>query len=159
MDQPILPDAVRRVEMDAMTRALPIEIVRTETIARTAQEAADALGVDVGQIVKSLVFRGKETGQPFLLLVSGSNRVHEKRAASYLGEAIERPDAAFVREATGFAIGGVSPLGSTKPVTTVMDRSLLDFSVVWAAAGTPYHVFEVEPRRLADVLEARIVDL
>ncbi|MFD2239182.1 YbaK/EbsC family protein [Aureimonas populi] len=159
MDEPILPDAVRRVEMDAMSRGLAIHVVKTRTVARTAVEAAEAVGVEVGQIVKSLVFRGSETGSPFLILVSGANRVNEKRAAGFIGEPIERPDADFVRQATGFAIGGVSPLGSTAPLPAFMDRALLAFPVVWAAAGTPFHVFETAPGHLREVLEATVVDL
>ena len=156
---PLLPEAVRRVEMDAMTKGLPIRVVATEKTARTAEEAAAAVGTSVGQIVKSLVFRGKESGRAYLLLVSGAHRVDEAKAAAALGEAIERPDAVFVREATGFAIGGVSPLGTAQPIPIFMDRALLDFPAVWAAAGTPFHVFEATPDALQQAVQATIADL
>ncbi|WP_185984191.1 YbaK/EbsC family protein [Aureimonas mangrovi] len=154
-----LPDAVRRVEMAAMQKGLPIRVVKTATSARTAQEAADAVGTSPAQIVKSLVFRGASSGRAVMILVSGANRVDEARAAGWLGEAVERPDAAFVREATGFAIGGVSPLGASGALPIYMDRTLLGFPAVWAAAGTPFHVFEAVPDSLRSVLDATIVDL
>lgn len=159
MAEPLLPDTVRRVEIDALTKGLPIRIRRTETIARTAQEAARAVGAQVSQIVKSLVFRGTTSGAAILLLVPGNRRVDEAKAAIFAGEGVERPDADFVREATGFAIGGVSPLGSTQPLRIAMDAALLDEDVVWAAAGSPFHVFEARPRDLAAATSADIVDL
>jgi prolyl-tRNA editing enzyme YbaK/EbsC (Cys-tRNA(Pro) deacylase) len=143
-----LPPASRRVLDGARAAGLDIEIVVMPGSTRTAQEAAAACGCDVAQIVKSLVFRGSESGRAYLLLVSGANRVDEAQAAAVLGEAITRPDAAFVREATGFAIGGVSPFGASQPVATYYDPDLLTFSVVWAAAGTPLSVFRAEPAAL-----------
>lgn len=158
MSEPeILPDAVRRVEVAALSRALPFRVRRTEVIARTAAEAAAAVGAEVGQIVKSLVFRGEVSGEAFLLLVSGANRVDERAVAGAVGEALERPDADFVREATGFAIGGVAPLGSTKPIRTFMDEDLLRFPAIWAAAGTPYHVFETTPNDLKAACDAAVI--
>ncbi len=159
MSEPLLPDSVRRVEIDAATKGLPVRIVRTETIARTAQEAAQAVGAQVSQIVKSLVFRGRTSGDAILLLIAGDRRVDERKAAAFAGEPIERPDAAFVREATGFAIGGVSPLGSLKPLRIAIDAGLLEEEVVWAAAGSPYHVFEARPAMLAEAVQASVSDL
>lgn len=159
MTEPLLPDSVRRVEIDAVTKGLPVRILRTETIARTAQEAAEAVGATVGQIVKSLVFRGRDSGEAILLLVGGDRRVDERKAARFAGEPIERPDADFVRAATGFAIGGVSPLGSTKPMRIAIDAGLLEQEVVWAAAGSPYHVFETRPKMLAEAVQASVADL
>ncbi|MBB3950973.1 YbaK/EbsC family protein [Aureimonas jatrophae] len=154
-----LPDAVRRVEIAALSRTLPFRVVRTATIARTAEEAAEAVNVEVGQIVKSLVFRASETDRAVLLLVSGANRVDTKKLAALLGEPVERPDADFVRERTGFAIGGVAPLGSTHPLPVYMDRTLMGFDVVWAAAGTPFHVFETVPDALRIATDADVVAL
>lgn len=156
---PVLPDSVRRVEMAAMSLGLPIRILQTQTTARSAEEAAASVGAEVGQIVKSLVFQGRESERAYLLLVSGANRVDEARVAAEVGEAVRRPDAAFVRAATGFAIGGVSPLGAAEALPILADPALLDFEIVWAAAGTPFHVFEVDPRRLFDAVGAKIVAL
>ena len=113
---------------------------------RTAEEAAAACGCSVGQIVKSLVFRGAQSGKPYLLLVSGANRVDEKAVAAHLGEALKRPDADYVRGVTGFAIGGIPPLGHDTPLATFMDETLLTYDTVWAAAGTADAVFPVRAR-------------
>lgn len=152
------PDSVARVEADAKARGVEIRIVETDGSARTAAEAAAAVGTSVGRIVKSLVFRGENSGKAYLLLVSGSNRVDEAAMAAHLGETLARADAAFVREATGFAIGGVSPFGGSRPLATVMDEALLGFASVWAAAGTPRHVFEVAPERLRDATGAIVAN-
>jgi len=154
-----LPEAVRRVEIAALSRTLPFRVVRTATIARTAQEAAEAVSVSVGQIVKSLVFRTVTSDRAVLLLVSGANRVDMGKLAGLLGEAVERPNADFVRERTGFAIGGVAPLGSTQPLPVYMDESLMGYDVVWAAAGTPFHVFETVPDALRVATDAEVVAL
>ncbi|QLP97467.1 MAG: YbaK/EbsC family protein [Rhodoblastus sp.] len=142
---PGLPEAATRVREAAAAAGLAIAPRIMPGSTRTAQEAAAACGCDVAQIVKSLIFRGRETGKPYLLLISGKNRVDEAKAAATVGEALERPDAAFVREATGFAIGGVAPFGSTKPMAAFHDPALTAFATVWAAAGTPLAVFEVAP--------------
>jgi prolyl-tRNA editing enzyme YbaK/EbsC (Cys-tRNA(Pro) deacylase) len=150
------PAAVARVEAAAIDKGLKISIVETSGSARSAEEAAQAVGASVGQIVKSLVFRGKDTGKAYLLLVSGANRVDEALAAQTIGEALERPDADFVRSATGFAIGGVSPLGATAELSVYMDEDLFQHATVWAAAGTPKHVFEVVPLQLRSATGAVI---
>ncbi len=110
---------------------------------RTAQEAADRAGCELGQIVKSLIFRGKESGKPILVLTSGANRVDEKRIAEYAGEAVVRADAEFVRAVTGFAIGGVPPIGHAQKMETYLDEDFLQYPTVWAAAGTPNAIFEL----------------
>lgn len=134
---------------EALARhGLPGKVTVLDQLATTAQMAADALGIEVGRIVKSLVFKGADSGKPYLILVSGSNRVHEKRLGRQLGEALERADADLVRDATGFAIGGVSPFGHPAPLTTVMDEDLLAYPTVWAAAGQARSVFEIMPADL-----------
>ena len=148
-------DAVLRVEAAAEAAGLKIRVVETEG-SRTAEEAAKAVGAMVGQIVKSLVFKGRESDKAYLLLVSGANRVDEAKMKTHLGEAMERPNADFVREATGFAIGGVAPLGATKPIEIFMDEDLFQFATVWAAAGTPRHVFECVPLQLRSATGARV---
>ncbi|MBZ9936469.1 YbaK/EbsC family protein [Mesorhizobium sp. BR1-1-16] len=126
---------------------------------RTAEEAAAACGCSVDEIVKSLVFRGAQSGKGVLLLVSGANRVDEEKVAGPLGEPIMRPDAAFVRALTGFAIGGIPPFGHATPLPTYIDRDLLAHQTVWAAAGTPHAVFAIDPKALADAIGAIIIDV
>jgi len=111
---------------------------------RTAQEAADRAGCELAQIVKSLIFRGKTSGKPILVLTSGANRVDEKRISGYAGEAISRADADFVRSVTGFAIGGVPPIGHNQLMETYLDEDFLPFKTIWAAAGTPNAIFELK---------------
>jgi prolyl-tRNA editing enzyme YbaK/EbsC (Cys-tRNA(Pro) deacylase) len=130
---------------------LECQVVELPGSTRTALEAAQAVGCGVGQIVKSLMFRGKSSGRPLLALVSGSNRVDEKKLAALAGEATEKADADFTRQHTGFAIGGVPPLGHTAPLTTFIDEDLLQYAEVWAAAGTPHAVFRIAP---ADLVRA-----
>ena len=115
---------------------------------RTAFDAAAAIGCEVGQIVKSLVFRGANSGTPYLLLVSGKNRVDEKKAAKMFGESLVRPDAAYVRGTTGFAIGGIPPFGHAQPLKTYIDTDLLAYADVWTAAGTPHCVMRLAPQDL-----------
>ena len=104
---------------------------------RTAQEAADAIGCTVGQIAKSLIFKGKTSQKPILIITSGANRVNEKKVKEYIGEKLGKADADFVREHTGFAIGGVPPVGHIKPITTYIDEDLMQYDEIWAASGNP----------------------
>lgn len=150
------PPTVQRVADAAAAKGLKVRIVKTEKSARSAEEAAEAVGAAVGQIVKSLVFRGVDSGKPHLLLVSGANRVEESTMMDALGEALERPDAAYVRDVTGFAIGGVAPLGATSEIAVYMDEDLFQFATVWAAAGSPNHVFEVVPLQLRSATGAKL---
>lgn len=124
------------------------EVVEFETSTRTAADAAAAIGCTVGQIAKSLIFRALESGRPVLAIASGSVRVDEVRLAELLGEAIGRADAAFVREQTGFAIGGVPPVGHRNAPVIVIDDTLLGFETIWAAGGTPNSVFPLSPDEL-----------
>ena len=124
---------------------------------RTAQEAAERVGVTLGQIVKSLIFRGKASGKPILVLTSGENRVNEKSIKEYAGEKIERADADFVREVTGYAIGGVPPIAHNQPMETYLDEDLLQYDVIWAAAGTPKAVFELTPDDLQGMTRGKVV--
>jgi prolyl-tRNA editing enzyme YbaK/EbsC (Cys-tRNA(Pro) deacylase) len=149
-----LPPAARRVEAAASGLGLAIEIRLMPASTRTAAEAAAACGCGVGQIVKSLIFKGKTSGDPYLLLVSGANRVDEDKVEAVIGEAIVRPDADFVRETTGFAIGGIPPLGHPRQIRTFLDRDLLQYETVWAAAGTPNVVFAVDPKALSEAAAA-----
>ncbi|MCK5275370.1 MAG: YbaK/EbsC family protein [Alphaproteobacteria bacterium] len=123
---------------------------------RTAAEAAAAIGCEVAQIAKSLVFRARASGRPVLVIASGANRVDEKAVAALIGEKIGRADAGFVRAATGFAIGGVPPVGHDKPIETFIDEDILAFDAIWAAAGTPFAVFRLDPHSLAALTGGRV---
>ena len=123
---------------------------------RTAQEAADRAGCELGQIVKSLIFKGKESGKPILVLTSGANRVDEKRISEYAGESIGRADADFVRTVTGFAIGGVPPIGHAQKMETYVDEDFLQYETIWSAAGTPNAIFELKTLDLQKMTDGRV---
>lgn len=154
-----LTAAEQRVADALASHALPCKVIVLEALATTAQMAAEALGVEVGRIVKSLLFVGAETRTPYLILVSGDNRVHEKRVGRIIGEKLERSDADFVKQHTGFSIGGVSPYGHPAPLKTFMDQHLFDFATVWAAAGNPRSVFEITPADLERTTGATRIDV
>ena len=124
---------------------------------RTAEDAARAVGCELGQIVKSLVFVAG--GRPVVALVSGANRLDERRLASVAGDPVAKADAGTARSATGYSIGGVPPFGHATDVPVFMDRDLLGYAVVWAAAGRPDSVFEIAPARLRDLSNAQVADL
>ena len=126
---------------------------------RTAQEAADRAGCELGQIVKSLIFRGKISGKPILVLTSGSNRVDEKRISGYAGETISRADADFVRSVTGYAIGGVPPIGHTQNMETFLDEDFFSYQTIWAAAGTPNAIFELKTEDLQKMTNGKIAQV
>jgi prolyl-tRNA editing enzyme YbaK/EbsC (Cys-tRNA(Pro) deacylase) len=138
---------------------LPADIRRMAESTRTAPEAAAAVGCEVGAIVKSLVMRGLTSGDPVLALISGANRADLALVASAVGEEIERPDAAYVREVTGYAIGGVPPVGHPAPVRTVLDEDLLGHEAVWAAAGHPNTLFAIAPGALVEATGATVARL
>lgn len=126
---------------------------------RTAQEAADRAGCELGQIVKSLIFRGKASGKPILVLTSGANRVDEKHIGSYAGETISRADADFVRAVTGYAIGGVPPIGHTEKMETYIDEDFLSYPTIWAAAGTPNAIFELKTEDLQKMTGGKVAQV
>jgi prolyl-tRNA editing enzyme YbaK/EbsC (Cys-tRNA(Pro) deacylase) len=136
-----------------------MQVVELPASTRTAVEAAQAVGCSVGQIVKSLIFKGRESGRPLLLLVSGSNRVDMEKAAATIGEVLDKADADFVRLHSGFAIGGVPPVGHAEALDTFIDVDLLQYSEVWAAAGTPNAVFCISPADLVRVTGGRVVSI
>lgn len=132
--------SLKRVRAALEAAGIPPEI-RETALARTAADAAAAIGCEVDQIAKSIVFRGEESGEAVLFLTAGSNQVDSARAATCAGEALGKADAALIRTQTGFAIGGVAPVGHLNPIRAFIDPRLSDFDVIWAAAGTPHHVF------------------
>ena len=148
------PDRVRAALEAA---SLECEIRTLPDSTRTAVEAAAAVGCSVGEIAKSLVFRAGD--RAVVAVMSGDNRLDPARLAAAIGEGVRRADADFVRAATGFAIGGVPPLGHAMPVDVYMDEDLFRFDEIWAAAGSPYSVFAVAPARLRDASGATVMEL
>jgi prolyl-tRNA editing enzyme YbaK/EbsC (Cys-tRNA(Pro) deacylase) len=133
------------------------QVVELPDSARTAQEAADAIGCEVAQIAKSIVFRLRSTGDPLLVVASGVNRVNEKRISGQLNDTLEKADADFVREHTGFVIGGVPPLGHIETIVTIVDEDLFQFKTIWAAAGHPKAVFELTPDELVEMTHGQVM--
>lgn len=153
-----LPEGVQRVSrvlQDAGHRHAPVMLNET---ARTAQEAADGLGVQLGQIAKSVIFKRKEDGAAVLVVTSGDRRVDEKKVSALVGK-VGRADADFVKTQTGFSIGGVSPVAHLNPPVTLLDQDLWRFDVVWAAAGHPHGVFQLQPEDLKRLTGAPVVDV
>jgi prolyl-tRNA editing enzyme YbaK/EbsC (Cys-tRNA(Pro) deacylase) len=144
---PLKPSA-QRVQDALAARGLDIQVVELTATARSAADAAAAVGCQVGQIAKSLVFRGRSSGRAVLVIASGANRVDLAKVEALLGEGLEKPDADFVRAETGFTIGGIPPLAHDRPLETVIDEDLLRFETIWAAAGHPNAVFPASPTQL-----------
>jgi prolyl-tRNA editing enzyme YbaK/EbsC (Cys-tRNA(Pro) deacylase) len=140
-------------------RGFAHQVVELPASTRTAKEAAQAVGCQVAQIVKSLVFKGQQSQKAVLVLASGPNRVSEQRLGELLGEPIEKADADFVRQQTGFAIGGVPPLGHRERLTTFIDETLFVHESLWAAAGTPHAVFQLTPADLQAMTDGRVASI
>ena len=149
--------SLKRVRRALEEAGLTPEIRETE-LARTAADAASAVGCEVDQIAKSIIFRGEQSGRAVLFLTAGGNRVDAAKAAGIAGEPLGKADAALVREQTGFAIGGVSPVGHLSPIRAWLDPRLAEFDTIWAAAGTPHHVFPVSPADLERITGAQPAD-
>jgi Cys-tRNA(Pro) deacylase len=151
--------ATERVQSVLDAAGIEARVVEFSASTRTAAEAAAAIGCGVAQIAKSLVFRGAASGDAILVIASGTNRVNEKTLARHAGEAIAKADADFVRERTGYVIGGVPPVGHPAALRTFIDRDLLQFDRIWAAAGTPYAVMELTPAQLTNLVTGTIVEI
>jgi prolyl-tRNA editing enzyme YbaK/EbsC (Cys-tRNA(Pro) deacylase)/rhodanese-related sulfurtransferase len=153
---PALSTSAQRVQ-DALARlGFTLAVVELPQSTRTSAEAAAAVGCSVGQIVKSLIFRGAQSGRAILVLASGSNKVDEAAVAALLGEPLAKADADFVRAHTGFVIGGVPPVGHAEPMPTFIDEDLMDYDSLWAAAGTPNAVFKLTPNELAGMSKGTV---
>jgi len=152
-----LPDSARRVQQALRMAGISAQVLHLPQSTRTASEAAAAIGCRVEQIAKSLVFRRVDSNRPVLIIASGPNRVDERLVASYLSTGLAKADADFVRSTTGFAIGGVPPLGHDAPIETLIDQDLLQFETIWAAAGTPHAVFSIDPHQLARATGGRVL--
>ena len=153
---PALSSSAQRVQDALAALGFTLAVVELPHSTRTSAEAAAAVGCGVGQIVKSLIFRGAHSGRPILVLASGSNRVDESAVAALLGEPLSKPDADFVRAHTGFVIGGVPPLGHAEAMPTFIDQDLLAYDSLWAAAGTPNAVFKLTPKELVAMSKGRV---
>lgn len=154
-----LKASVRRVEEALAAKGYPFDVSEFPESTRTAAEAAEAIGCTVEQIAKSLVFRAKASDRSVLVIASGANRVDEKKLSALLDEKIGRADAAFVRAKTGFAIGGVPPLAHQEAPAIFIDRDLLAFSEIWAAAGTPNAVFRLDPADLESMTGGLVAEV
>lgn len=157
-----LPAGTQRVASWLAERGHPYLPVMLEDSARTAQEAADALGIQVGQIAKSIIFRRLPDDVAVLVITSGDRRVDEKKVAPLVcaeGQELGRADAAFVKASTGFSIGGVAPVAHAGTVVTLIDRDLQRFETIWAAAGHPHAVFQLTPSQLETLTNALVADV
>ncbi len=152
------PEGFTRVRLALAQRGHPHAPVWLDVAARTSQEAADALGVSVGQIAKSVIFRRKSDDAVVLVVTSGDQRVDEQRVAAVVGP-LARADAAFVKACTGYSIGGVAPLAHATPAVTLIDRQLFRFAQIWAAAGHPNGVFQLSPDDLVRLTGAPVADV
>ena len=146
---------VRRALEDAGVAA---EIMETGQDTKTAIQAAEVAGCHVDQIAKSIIFRGLSSDRAILFLTAGGNRVSDEKASLCAGETLGKADAALIRAQTGFAIGGVSPVGHLNPIRAFIDPRLCSFEVIWAAAGTPHHIFPIAPGTLIALTGAEMAD-
>ena len=146
-----LSGSARKVQDALNAHGLQCQVLELKQTTRSAKDAAEAVGCDVGQIVKSLVFKGKASHKPVLVVASGSNRVNEKRLAELVAEPVKMPDADFVRQKTGFVIGGVPPVGHIESLETYIDEDLFKYEEIWAAAGTPHALFKLTPTDLETI--------
>ncbi len=148
--------SLKRVTAALEACGIQTEIRHIEASTKTAQDAADAIAVDVDQIAKSVIFRGETSDKPYLFITAGRNRVDTTLATALAGEPLGKADAAFIRATTGFAIGGCAPLGAIAPLDAWLDTRLTEFQAIWAAAGTPHHMFEIAPETLSAAASAPV---
>jgi prolyl-tRNA editing enzyme YbaK/EbsC (Cys-tRNA(Pro) deacylase) len=156
-DMSNLSHSALRVQQALQELGLSLVVLELPASTRSSQEAAQAIGCKVGQIAKSIIFRGALTDQPVLVIASGPNRIDEAILSDMLAESISKADADFVRQRTGFAIGGVPPLGHTEKLEIFIDQDLLQYPEIWAAAGTPHAVFRLTPQELVSMTSGKII--
>lgn len=150
--------SLKRVRAALDAAGITPQIMETGADTHTAQQAADVAGCHLDQIAKSIIFLGQANGKAVLFLTAGGNRIDAEKASAIAGEPLGKADAALVRAQTGFAIGGVSPLGHLNPIRAWCDPRLLEFDLVWAAAGTPHHIFPIKPQVLVELTGASPAD-
>jgi prolyl-tRNA editing enzyme YbaK/EbsC (Cys-tRNA(Pro) deacylase) len=158
MPETLSPSAQRFQDV-LRARGFANQVEELPATTRTSAEAAQAIGCQLAQIAKSVVFKGKHTQKPILVIASGANRVNEKKMAELVAEPIEKPDADYVRQRTGFVIGGVAPVGHAEPLDIYIDEDLLNFERIWAAAGTPHAIFGLTPEELVRMTGGRVVSV
>jgi len=149
--------SLKRVRVALEAAGVAVNIIETPH-SRTAEMAADAIGCALDQIAKSIIFRGEVSGEAILFVTAGGNQVDAAKASALAGEVLGKADAALIRAQTGFAIGGVSPVGHLGPIRAFIDPRLLEFDLVWAAAGTPSHVFGINPAELPLFIDGQVAD-
>ena len=154
-----ISSSARKVQEALIEHGVTSQVVEMPQSTRTANDAARAAGCQVGQIVKSLIFKGKKTQQPILVATSGANRVNEKMIANLISEPLAKADAEFVREKTGFAIGGIPPVGHVQQIRIFIDEDLLQYNEIWAAAGTPKAIFKLTPQELQKITGGQVVSV
>ena len=152
-----LKNSAEKVQQAVNALGYDFTIVEFDETTRTSKDAAAAIGCTVAQIAKSLVFRSQPGNRPVLVIASGPNRVNEDMVKAVLGETIGKADADFVRETTGYAIGGIPPVGHLIPIRTFIDADLLQHEVIWAAAGTPNAVFRLTPAALKEMTNGEVI--
>jgi prolyl-tRNA editing enzyme YbaK/EbsC (Cys-tRNA(Pro) deacylase) len=155
----MLSPSAQKVQESLLSKGFTFKVIEFAESTRTAQEAAERAGCKLGQIVKSMIFQGLTTSKPILVLTSGSNRVDENLISSYAGEPIGRADPVFVRTTTGFAIGGVPPIGHISKMDTYLDVDIMQYPTIWAAGGTPNAVFELTPGALQIMTGGKVVEV
>lgn len=154
-----LSPSARKVQQALSAIGMQLEVVELPDSTRTSQEAAAAVGCQVGQIAKSIIFQTLASHHPVLVIASGPNRVNERIIAGLVGEDIGKADADFVRNRTGFVIGGVPPVGHTEQLETFIDQDLLQYPQIWAAAGTPHAVFRLTPNELLKMTHGKVIKI
>jgi len=154
-----LKESSQRVQDFLKEHGLELNVIEFKELTRTSQEAANTIGCELGQIAKTLIFKGKSSGKPICVIASGKNRVDEKKVVQYVGEEIEKSDAEYVLKHTSFSIGGVPPIGFHFDIKPLIDEDLMEYSEIWAAAGTPNSVFRLSPSDLLKITEGRVVNI
>jgi len=154
-----LSSSAQKVQQALNAIGMQLEVVELPDSTRTSSEAAQAIGCQVGQIAKSIIFQALVSQRPIMVIASGPNRVDEKLITQLVGESIGKADADFVRQHTGFVIGGVPPVGHAEPVETFIDLDLMQYPEIWAAAGTPHAVFRLTPGELLRMTGGRLVQV
>ncbi|MDJ0983995.1 MAG: YbaK/EbsC family protein [Desulfobacterales bacterium] len=154
-----LKSSAKKVQAALKAHNLSCEVVQMKDTTRSAADAARAVGCEVGQIVKSLIFEGENSHQPILVTTSGANRVNEQAIANNVSEPVKMATPDYVRQMTGFAIGGVPPVGHDRPLKIFIDEDLLQYDEIWAAAGTPHAVFKLTPGDLKTITAGTVISV
>lgn len=154
-----LKHSSQRIQDLLQSYKLEIKVIEFKQLTRTSKEAAAVIGCDVGQIAKTLIFKGKKSEKMHCVIASGKNHVDEKKVAKAVGEEIEKPDADYVVEHTHFVIGGIPPIGFPLDAPPILDEDLMAFKEIWACAGTPYAVFCITPQDLIRITSAKVMKI